>query len=291
MFESPDQFFEQALFIATGQQLQIEEMQIAGGGCINQTVLLKTKQGDYFIKWNEQADPEMFETEAKGLDLLRQANALPVPAVIGKGKVAGKSFLLLQYLESRSPRKDYWQQLGQGLAALHGSSQELYGLDYNNYIGRLPQNNEPLLDWVEFFIKRRLEPQLGLAYYKQQIDKSFLDRFRQLYPRLKELLQQEAPALLHGDLWSGNVMAGPDGAAWIIDPAVYYGHREVEIAFTKLFGGFDQQFYAAYQEAKPLEKGYEDRFDLYNLYPLLVHVNLFGAGYLSGVERTMKRFI
>lgn len=291
MFDSPNQFFEQALFIATGHMLQVKDMQVKGGGCINQTVHLKTSGGDFFIKWNETANAAMFEAEARGLELLRNTGALPVPEVVGQGQVEGKPFLVLEYLNSRALKNDYWRQLGQGLAALHQHTQKQYGLDHNNYIGRLPQANEPLDDWVEFFIQRRLEPQLGLAFYKQQIHKGFMERFRKLYPRLKELLSVEQPALLHGDLWSGNVMPGPDGAAWIIDPAVYYGHREAEIAFTKLFGGFDPQFYTAYQEVKPLEIGYEERFSLYNLYPLLVHLNLFGAGYLSGIERTLKQFI
>src|SRR5690606_6934155 len=123
-----------------------------------------------------------------------------------------------------------------------------YGLDHNNFIGRLPQSNEACPDWVTFFIERRLEPQLSLAYYNQQVDKDFLDRFRKLYPRLPQLLVSGNPSLLHGDLWSGNVMAGPDGRAWIFDPAVYWGHPEIELAFTQLFGGFDKTFYQAYQE-------------------------------------------
>ncbi|WP_224998179.1 fructosamine kinase family protein [Cesiribacter sp. SM1] len=290
MFDDPSHFFEQALFIATGRELQLKDMQMKGGGCINQTVHLSTSGGDFFIKWNDSAGAEMFEAEAKGLALLKQTGALPVPAVIGQGQVEGRPFLLLQYLDSRSPSKNYWQALGQGLAQQHASTQDQYGLDHNNYIGRLPQNNEPLQNWTAFFIQRRLEPQLGLAYYNQQLDKAFLERFRKLYPRLEELLVEEPPALLHGDLWSGNVMAGPEGAAWIIDPAVYYGHREAELAFTRLFGGFDPAFYSAYQEVKPLEKGWEERFDIYNLYPLLVHVNLFGAGYLSGVEQIIRRY-
>lgn len=292
MFESPDHFFQQALFIATGQSLQVKDMQLVGGGCISQAVRISTAAGEYFIKWSETADDApMFETEARGLGLLRQTEALPIPQVVGQGQVEGKPFLLLEYLESSSPKKDYWQNLGQGLAALHDHTQESWGLSLNNFIGRLPQANEPMKDWIPFFVERRLEPQVSLAYYNQLIDKAFLERFRRLYPKLPDLLVSDSPALLHGDLWSGNVVTGPDGRAWIIDPAVYYGHREIELAFTKLFGGFDPAFYAAYEEVKPLEKGSEERFQLYNLYPLLVHVNLFGAGYLSGIERTLKRFL
>lgn len=290
MFDSPNQFFEQALFIVTGQQLQIMEIQLQSGGCINQAVSLTTNEGDFFLKWNESTDEAMFSAEAMGLKLLKNAAALPVPAVLGQGQVAGKPFLLLEYLKGSSPNSSYWQLLGQGLAKLHQHSQQQYGLSHNNFIGSLQQNNEPLTDWIEFFIQQRLEPQLTLAYYQQLVAKSFMQRFRQLYPKLSDLLATEAPSLLHGDLWSGNVMPGPDGSAWIFDPAVYYGHREAEMAFTTLFGGFDPAFYAAYQEAAPLEPGYQQRYALYNLYPLLVHVNLFGASYLSGVERVLKKY-
>jgi protein-ribulosamine 3-kinase len=291
MFEDPSTFFEQALFTATGRPQQVEDMQVKGGGCINQTVYLKTSEGEFFLKWNETADEGLFTAEARGLELLRTAGALLVPQVIGQGKADGKAFLLLEYLHSRPARSDYWQALGRGLAALHGHSQKVYGLDHPNFIGRLPQNNEPMEEWVEFFIQRRLEPQLGLAFYQQQVDKAFLQQFRKLYPRLREVLVADQPALLHGDLWSGNLMPGPDGRAWIFDPAVYYGHREIELAFTKLFGGFEESFYQAYKEARPLEPGFDERVDLYNLYPLLVHVNLFGSSYLSGVERILWRFL
>ncbi|EMR03581.1 fructosamine kinase family protein [Cesiribacter andamanensis] len=291
MFEDRMPFFEQVLFKSLGRHLTIDDMQVKGGGCINQTVYLKAGTGKYFLKWNEGADEGLFAAEARGLALLKAAAALPVPEVLGQDTAVGKPYLLLEYLDSRPPRTDYWSALGRGLAALHGHSQDLWGLDHANFIGRLPQSNNPMDAWVDFFIERRLEPQLGLAFYQQQIDRAFMTHFRTLYPRLRELLVADRPALLHGDLWSGNVMPGPDGRAWIFDPAVYYGHREAELAFTTLFGGFEEGFYAAYTEARPLEPGYQERYDLYNLYPLLVHVNLFGASYLSGVQRILRRFL
>ena len=163
-------------------------------------------------------------------------------------------------------------------------------MDHSNYIGRLPQRNAFEETWVDFFIEHRLEVQLGLAIYNGHVDSFYADRFRSIYAVLPDEFPDERPCLLHGDLWSGNVMIGPKGEPVILDPAVFYGHREAELAFTRMFGGFDPYFYSAYNEATPLEVGFESRIDLYNLYPLLVHVNLFGTSYLSGVERTLKRF-
>jgi fructosamine-3-kinase len=146
----------------------------------------------------------------------------------------------------------------------------------------LLQSNEYTANWIDFFIEKRLKAQAGLAFYNGEIPRSLYDKFNDLYNKLPELLPSEKPALLHGDLWSGNVIVGSNGHVSLIDPAVYYGNREAEIAFTKLFGGFSSAFYDAYNEAFPLEKGFEERIDIYNLYPLLVHVNLFGSGYING---------
>lgn len=283
-------FFERALFESSGEELKIKEVQFKAGGCINNAVQLRTEEGDFFIKWNEGIEEDMFAAEANGLRLLRAGGSLCIPEVLGLGKIGQKHYLLLEYIDSRYPQENYWEELGHKLALQHQQTAKNFGLEDNNYIGRLPQNNEPMSKWVDFFRERRLNVQLGLAIYNGLVDKKFADRFKSLYPQLPELLPEEPPALLHGDLWSGNVMVGAVGEPCLIDPAVYFGHREAELAFTELFGGFDPRFYSAYQEAKPLEQGYEERKNIYNLYPLMVHVNLFGTSYLSGVERTLGRF-
>lgn len=291
MYPDNTPFFEQVLFESTGRELGVKEAQFLSGGCINNAVRLQTASGDFFLKWNEQAAEGMFAAESDGLNILRNSDSLCIPEVLGLGKAAGKDYLLLEYIQSSAPSSAYWETLGHSLARMHSQTGEKYGLEHNNFIGRLPQNNEQSGSWVEFFTQMRLQVQLGLAIYKGLVDASFAHRFKKLYAKLPELLPEEPPALLHGDLWSGNVMVGAGGEPCLIDPAVYYGHREAELAFTELFGGFDARFYSAYNEAKPLASGYEERKDIYNIYPLMVHVNMFGTSYLNGVERTLKRYL
>jgi protein-ribulosamine 3-kinase len=285
------QFFESALFESTGLALQVMEVQFLSGGCINNAVRLKTEAGSFFLKWNESMEEDMFAAEANGLRLLREDGNLCIPEVLGLGKINAKHYLLLEFIDSRYPVPGYWEELGHALARQHSHTAGQYGLSENNYIGRLPQNNEQSGSWNDFFREKRLNVQLGLAIYKGLVDDAFVKRFKALYPKLPELLPEEPPALLHGDLWSGNVMVGPKGEPCLIDPAVYFGHREAELAFTELFGGFEERFYSAYQEEKPLQEGYAERKDIYNLYPLMVHVNIFGTSYLSGVERVLKRYV
>ena len=286
------QFFESVLFEATGQSPTILFMEFLSGGCINIAVKLETTAGNFFVKFSERPEASaMFAAEARGLALLASTGTLRIPEVIAQGQKAGRGYLLLEYLPPGFRAKNYWATLGQGLAALHGHHQAKFGLDFDNYIGDLVQNNTPSPNGTAFFIERRLQAQAGLAFYNGLIDKALLNRMEQLYPKLADLLPNEPASLLHGDLWSGNVLVDLAGQAGLIDPAVYYGFRETEIAFTQLFGGFDDTFYAAYQEVLPLEQGFADRAGIYNLYPLLVHVNLFGTAYLSGVERVLDRFV
>ena len=154
----------------------------------------------------------------------------------------------------------------------------VFGLDY-------------LVTWVDFFIAQRLEPLLGKAYFEGLIEEDFLKKFRAIYPRLHEFFPKERPSLLHGDLWSGNVMADSHGFPALIDPAVYFGNREMDIAFSRMFGGFDQRFYDAYDAVFPLSDGFEERKDVYNLYPLLVHLLLFGKSYISGIQKVISKLI
>ncbi len=284
-------FFESAMFQSLGQKVIIKSSRFVSGGCINNTLKLETDQGPYFIKWNDDPDNDMFEKEVRGIQLLTQQDILRLPSVVGLGRADGKNFLLLSYIQKNPPAPDFWQIFGQSLADLHRVTAPRFGLSYNNYIGRLPQNNEEMESWIDFFIEKRLEVQLGLAIYNGLIDQDFAKRFRLIYAQLPGILPDEPPSLLHGDLWSGNFMVGDQGLPCVYDPAVYFGHREIELAFTRLFGGFDNTFYQSYHETYPLEPGFEERVDIYNLYPLLVHVNLFGTSYLSGINQTLRRFI
>ncbi len=284
-------FFENILFNALGLEAELKGYQYVSGGCINNAVRLDTADGPFFLKWNEAADQDMFEKEYKGLQQLIKTDGLAVPKPIQFGEYEQKTYLLLEYLRVHRQSSDYWEELGRGLAHIHAHTQATFGFGHDNYIGRLHQRNAATSNWIDFFIEHRLEVQLGLALYNGHIDKTYADRFRLLYSVLPEQLPQEKPALIHGDLWSGNVMPGHHGHPTIFDPAVYYGHREMELAFTRLFGGFDKQFYLTYNEVFPLMPGFTQRADLYNLYPLLVHVNLFGTSYLSGIDRTLRQYI
>ena len=292
MFDhNQNQFFESAIFQSTGLQTEIQFIHFVTGGCINQTIHLQTSKGHFFLKWNEQESLDMFEKEAKGLKLLKEHAHMTVPEVIGTGKIENKAFLLLEYIDSYPAKTNYWEQFGEALAELHKCSNKSYGLDFDNYIGSLPQKNEPEQDWLDFFIEKRLRVQFGLAYYNGLIGKAYLEKLDQLAIKLADFFPKEAPALLHGDLWSGNAMVDHQGEPCMVDPAVYYGHREMEIAFTTLFGGFDTAFYNAYEQAFPFEKGFEERKAVYNCYPLMVHVNLFGKSYLSGIDQVFNRML
>lgn len=284
-------FFESALFQTTGQDHQIKDALPVSGGDINHAVRLVTNHDTFFFKYNSTDVGDLFEKEALGLRLLSSTKTLPVPTVYGTGTASTYHFLLMEYLPKQAPGLSFWKDFGSSLAEMHQHTQSQFGLDHDNHIGKLPQKNTLSDSWIDFFINNRLEVQLGLAIYNGHVDQPYAENFRKLYAQLPGLLPDEPPALLHGDLWSGNFMCGPGSQAWIYDPAVYYGHREMELAFTRLFGGFDHQFYDSYHEAYPLEPGLEERTEIYNLYPLLVHVNLFGTSYLSGINRTLRRFL
>ncbi|MCS6832155.1 MAG: fructosamine kinase family protein [Flammeovirgaceae bacterium] len=289
------QFFESALFHSLGYSVKIENFYFESGGCINNALRLQTSRGTFFFKYNIDKPLEMFETEAKGLALLKESSCFTVPEVIGYGRWMDKSYLVLEFIVSRSPHKNYWKEMGEKLAQLHRQTHPFFGLSFDNFIGALPQRNEPHANWESFFISQRLRPLFERAYYHGLIDESYL----RLIDRLSEKVQkgnhvffpEEKPSLLHGDLWSGNVMPDQQGLPCIYDPAVYFGNREMELAFTRLFGGFDASFYDAYQNNYPLQKGYREREAFCNLYPLMVHVNLFGTGYLRGVKETLLRFV
>jgi len=263
------------------------------GGCINHGGRFTTSSGVYFLKWNSLSRyPNMFATEARGLALLGQAKSIYIPDVIATGETDEHQFLLLEFIEAPgAPSKSYWNDFGQQLARLHQTSAASYGLDHDNYIGSIQQINSPSHSWIEFFIHQRLQVQLQFAVHAGHASSALQRDFETLYTKLPALLPEEKPSLIHGDLWSGNILTHASGSPCLIDPAVYFGHREIDLAMTQLFGGFDGNFLDAYGEVFPLVPGFDKRVDLYNLYPLLVHVNLFGVGYLSSVNSILQRFI
>lgn len=264
----------------------------ASGGCINHGGEIKTQSGNsYFIKWNDARKfPGMFVAEQQGLERLASTCTIRVPRVIQTFEHDQWQVIVMEYIRTGHPSARYWDLLGQQLAALHRHTSSSFGLDEDNYIGSLPQLNSRKESWTEFFIHNRLDVQLRLARQQGKADMHLQKRFEKLYHKLNEILPSEPPSLLHGDLWSGNLITDGKGEPCLIDPAVYYGHREAELAFTQLFGGFDDRFYEAYHAGFPLQPGFDKRADVYNLYPLLVHVNLFGGGYLTSVKNILSRY-
>ncbi|MDE0470602.1 MAG: fructosamine kinase family protein, partial [Ekhidna sp.] len=196
----------------------------------------------------------------------------------------------LEWINGGVISDQFWASLGGQLAIMHQTDAGKFGLDHDNYIGELPQSNAQHERWTDFFITERLEPQLKFAKDTHLVDKPILDGFQKLYNCLDRLVPKESPSFIHGDLWSGNFLCNANQKPVLIDPAVHYGHRETELAFTTMFGGFQQIFYDVYMEQYPLEKGFEERIHIHNLYPLLVHLNLFGSSYLNEIKRTLKKF-
>jgi fructosamine-3-kinase len=261
------------------------------GGSINNVYQLKTNLGYFCIKYNNaDAYPGMFEKEGMGLQILRDANEIKVPEVITVQNTIHYTYILLEYISSSTKISGFMADFGHSLAALHRHSSGFFGLDHSNYMGSLAQTNTIHHDWSSFFIEERIERQLIPAKNSGYFSTDDLARFQRLFRQFKTICPAENSSLVHGDLWGGNYIISGQGRACLIDPAVYYGHREVDIAMSTLFGGFDPEFYSAYNEVFPMEQGWRDRLDIYNLYPLLVHLNLFGSGYLGSVVRIIRRF-
>ena len=224
------------------------------------------------------------------MEALAATNTIHIPNVIGFSEEGEDAFLLLDWVEKGTTSTSFWEDFGHQLGQLHKCTHTNFGWTNDNYIGSLVQYNSWTKSWSSFFIEQRIDPQLKLAVEKGLIDAHKLESFHQLYKQIENIFPNEPPALLHGDLWSGNYMVTAAGEPMIMDPAVYYGHREMDIAMTQLFGGFDGRLYEAYNEEYPLNDGWQDRMTMCNLYPLLVHVNLFGSSYLSQVNAVLKQY-
>ena len=259
---------------------------IAGGDINHAAKITFENSSTYFLKWNEHAPESMFATEAQGLTLLANHSAFIVPKVI----VQGESFLVLNLINEGRAESNSAFEFGIQLANMHQQSSDMFGLDHDNFIGRLPQGNTKHNSWSDFFISERIKPQVALGFDNGIFPRSLLLSVDQLYATVEKLFPEEPPALLHGDLWSGNYMFTEGGNTCIYDPAVYYGHREMDIAMTCLFGGFSPDFYKGYQSKYPLKQGWENRLALCNLYPLLVHANLFGGSYINQVTSLFTRY-
>ncbi|PHS23628.1 MAG: hypothetical protein COA83_09370 [Methylophaga sp.] len=282
----------QQIEAVTGHTLSNHQLQSIGGGSINTAYQLSTDDHAYFIKLNQAHLVDMFEAEARGLEEMRALNCVRIPEVICFGQADGHSYIVLEYIELGSLRGSAAGLLGTQLAQLHSHSQPFFGWHIENTIGSTPQHNDREYDWLTFYSQQRLAKQLQFAA-KNGFTGRLQARGQQLLTQLPLFFDNYSPkpALLHGDLWSGNAAADPQGNPVIFDPACYYGDREADIAMTELFGGFGNDFYAAYQAQYPLDPGYKTRKTLYNLYYIINHLNLFGGGYLSQSENMIEQLL
>lgn len=252
------------------------------GGDINQA--FKVFRGDqaFFIKINQAAAfPGMMEKEARGLDALRKESLFRIPAVEAVGEWQGLQWLLLEWLTPAPRQTDFWKRFGEALAHQHLLQQSAFGWTEDNYIGRLPQSNRTHANWTDFYLQERIRPLVQLLVDTKQFSAEMFNRLEKLQNVIQNEFPTEAPALLHGDLWSGNFSCTGDGYPTIFDPAVYAGHREMDIGMTQLFGGFDSSFIEAYHHYYPLEQNWRKRLPLTQLYPILVHAVLFGGQYVQ----------
>jgi protein-ribulosamine 3-kinase len=274
---------------------KVESSFATSGGSINQTSVLKLTNGQQvFFKQNSNPPTDFFLAETRGLKLLSQAKNGPrIPKPIAVQSGSRPTFLLLEYIESSTEDENFAERLALSLAELHRMSQEHYGLDHDNYIGSTPQKNTLEKDGIVFFREHRIDFQRQLARRSGLLPVAIDKKLDSLCDSLGKFLNisGEKPALIHGDLWSGNYFPDSEGKPCIFDPAVYYGLREADLAMTELFGRLPQKFYDVYQEVFPMNPGYEKRKDLFNLYHLLNHLNIFGSSYLSSVQQVVKRYV
>ncbi len=273
------------------EELLSEEIivqQPLSGGDINEVYLLTTNNRKVVVKLNKAARfPKMFEAEAFGLHKLRETDTFRIPEVLHFGVLKDVSFLILEYITATQPAANFWEVFGRQLAALHQHTAPYFGFEEDNYIGSLPQYNRLCKSASEFYTTQRLEPQFSLAS-QNGFSFSEIDTF---YKNISSEIPNEPSSLIHGDLWSSNSMVDKDGMPCLIDPAVAYAPRGMDVAMMHLFGGFDTRLFDVYIEVFPMEKGWRDRISIFQLYYLLVHLNLFGSSYYNGVKNIVDKYL
>ncbi|MEM1136643.1 MAG: fructosamine kinase family protein [Bacteroidota bacterium] len=286
-------FLEKVLLIATGMPSAVKNLQFISGGFVNQAVSIDTDVGKFFVKFNESQPESMFSAEASGLNFLREKlqHVAVIPEVIYFGEILGRHVMVLEYIQDRIEKPIYWKNLGETIATLHHISHHKAGLHFHNFAGPLAQNNLENSNWSTFFFEKRLNVQFGLAFYNELITKSYLKQLELLQPIFEKLYEKEPFSLLHGDFWKGNVFPAKNNQPCLFDPAIYFGHREVDIATAGLFGGFDETFFESYQNAFPFLPGSKERMEIYSLYPLMLYVNLYGTSYMSRIDKILGKYI
>lgn len=268
----------------------IQAVQPLGGGSISDVRLVRGRRGRLVVKLGRGPQAQaMLAAEAEGLRALAHTRTIRMPEVLGR--LEQPLALILEYVEPGHPHPDFWHAFGESLARLHRTQGAHFGFPHHNFIGSLPQDNTPTTDGAEFFRKHRLQAQLDMPTCRRLLDARDLKAFERLFLRLPDMLPDEPPALIHGDLWGGNFLCDSNGRPTLIDPAACWCYREMDIAMAQLFGGFEPSFFEAYAATWPHSPGWPERIALFQLYYLLVHVNLFGSSYVAAVRRTLRALV
>jgi len=289
---SVDPHLTAALGEALGRDVAITNRESVGGGCISAAAIVETTAGRFFTKSNDT--PGLFAAEAAGLRALRDSGtSLHVPEVIlAREPGSGPGMLVTTVVEAGRPGRDFDRRVGIGLAELHRCTANRFGFEGDNHCGATSQPNPWTDGWVAFYRDHRIGHQVRLATKAGLLDRQDRSRCEALQDKLQDLLgSDEGPALIHGDLWSGNLLCAADGTPALIDPAAYFGHREAELGMMTLFGGFSRAVYDAYETEWPIRGGWRERNPLYQLYHLLNHANLFGGGYTQQAMAIVRRFV
>ncbi len=285
-------YVKKAIENVLGKETRVFGLHHFGGGSINQTYKVITDKGAFFIKAHETAEiPRMFKMERNGLVVLAQSCSLDVAKPIGCCEIENYSFLIIEWIEQAPESPDFWSNLGEGIAELHLQTTKFFGLSEDNYFGSLLQSNNRLPNWGEFFVKNRLRPMVKQATENCFFDDKTIALFEKYYEIVERAYPVEKPSLLHGDLWRGNIMTNSHGLPCLIDPAIFYGHRELDIAMTQFVNVFPPAFYEAYQAIYPLQPDWDIRKDFAFMYYNLAHLNSFGISYLPVVESNLYKWV
>ena len=284
----------EVLSLQLGQKVDSFLVTSIGGGSINQTFQLKLTDNQlFFCKINNaQSFPHLFLKEKTGLEIIGKTGTIKVPKVVAYSVFNHNQILILEWIESGIKDERFLRRFGEQLAALHQCQGKQFGLDHDNFMGSVPQQNTGSPNWSPFFIQNRLQPMLKRCFDKGLLTLTDLQLFQKTELLLHNFFKEtQPPILLHGDLWSGNYMCNKEGEPVLIDPAIYYGHPAVDLGMTTLFGGFDAPFYESYNHHLPLPAHHKQQWEICNLYPLLIHLYLFGSGYLGSIRQTLKAFV
>ncbi len=287
-----NELLQGALEKVLGKQAQLYGFHHIGGGEVNQFYKALTDFGVYFLKVHESnLYPKLFQREHLGLQTIQKTNTIKVNHAIGLCEVNNYDFLVFDYLEPVPPKSDYWSILGLQLANMHKQSSRSFGFVEDNFIGVLPQLNHRNSNWGQFYVKNRLIPNVRRAADLMLIDPPLVQKFEQFFKLVEFAFPEEEPSLVHGNLWKENVLIGTDGSPILSNPSVYYGHREMDIAMTRMVGSFPTAFYKAYNETYPLQDDWEIRLEFSQMYYALVNLNAYGFPYLNEIKQRLNRWV